>query len=773
MIKIYDDDLKQYFPADIEEEVFKVKLKNFIKKDNYYFSIFLLTKINISYKYIDNNILKTLYQPIKKYKEDCLINKDKKICLSILHHLDNSVDVKLAIRFFSLFDLNEKFITELKKCFNYSDIYKYYRNICITVLKEEYEYNELFLIMKLLDNEKLVFQNLFPVFKRISTYASENIVENNIISCSKILKALVVCAPRYIIKKEEYTTSLLSYLVHIFYDSNNFNFISFKETVLLLDTIENITEINFKDTKMLNIAYGIFTDCYNNLEYIVEYNSDKNCDISYIRSSLLEDIVVLVSTIRLITIFYKFSYRLGSRMYDYIEMYKIIEKIYICKIEGINTKEWYFMYNKFISYKYELLDILLEDNNKELPDLSTDNIMKISFNTQSLYRDLENGTEGLNLIQNTNVILNMVDFNMITPLIVDEKRIIYSIDFVTNNKFPNIRLFIKQLAKYNKQEELTLFTFKLIQQYKNIKNREKIICKKSDDDNYVSEFINNINEKNNTELNYQESNTKLNYQENNTELNDQEKDICSKQPLPEITINNSEKEKYDKKTQNSYKKNITIKKYNIVNHDIIIDLYLFNIECLNNNIISKRRNIILDYLMRYCKNKEKIIVSLFQRLSEIKVLNPHIFVLLSCISDGFSKRNIISIFDYLMCIVSILGKKDFKITQRLIIYSISYICIKNDYIPELNKIINKNKDNMKINRNNTSKFHFMIIMIFLISRKYLKSKKMKCYDFIIKVILECTEEERVEIKNIYFNNDENNMYLENFNDFLKEIDTMR
>ncbi|KAF7683890.1 hypothetical protein TCON_0915 [Astathelohania contejeani] len=398
-------------------------LNMILNMENSHIALYLLKNFKPKCHFIDNQELSGLRKFIKQYK---LINRfhditsfDEIMVNFIINSMINNIDIEHLIRCVGLLTLNEKHIIYFRSFFGYSQIYKYYKKMNESFYTEKYTYLEISMVMRMLDNPILCFNNLLPMFSRVTKYVKELVIEKNIVKCCGTLRAVINHSNKMLLDKGDYFPSLISFLVTIFYDSTNFRFISLTDTKTILRSIEDLVNFSKQNAKMRTITFGIYKECYKNLK-----------DLIIKKSSVYEDNIALSSLIKILSIFLKSSYELGARMYNYDDIFDFIQNLEINKPSSISLEEWDMLISSTIKYKYEILDFIY-------PYCENSELNLVIFRNDLLQTD-----ELFKLLDRINCLVDAIDWETIIDIACSSEYSNEFIKFVFNEKF-----FIKKSKK--------------------------------------------------------------------------------------------------------------------------------------------------------------------------------------------------------------------------------------------------------------------------------------------------------------------------------------
>ncbi|KAG0441793.1 hypothetical protein DMUE_0786 [Dictyocoela muelleri] len=371
-----------------------------------------------------------------EYKNDYfqIRNIDDEMCEYLLNTINSNLKddkdyLDSFISCISILNINNTNLKRIKEKFGYSQIFKIFKKLIIT---QKYKNHKIIsLIIKLLNNPSLCFNNVLPIITRINNYVKKGI-DKNFITCITILRA--VAEEGTLIENYcEYFTGLISFLVDIAINPKNFIFFDIDEIEQLLDTIEKLVHKRKKNIKLSNISIGIFLklqeelfisvhkDPSNPLNKSPEISNgnileNKNFSKSFLRTG--EEQLALGSHLKIMTVIYSFTYESGCRMYDYNELFNL----------ALNLN---FDMDLPIKFKYEFLDLIFPDYLNEIEN--TEHEKDTGHNT----RDNDNSRSQKNNLEkypsNTNSNISLVNSSVLI-----EKDMI---EIVNDEKFTEILIY--------------------------------------------------------------------------------------------------------------------------------------------------------------------------------------------------------------------------------------------------------------------------------------------------------------------------------------------
>lgn len=195
-----------------------------------------------------------------------------------------------------------------RSLFSYSKIYSIFKEQMKNIFVEGLEPEFLEYLILLLNNNKLVYKHILPVIQKISTFVDQNIVDKSIVNCCILLKSITRIYPENL--NPTFIASILTYLIDLLLDSQNFVFISLPGSKIILDTIRVQSEmiLQSKDVEidLKKISLGLMRKL---VEAIKKYK----------HSTVYEEIMVVVSATGCLECILKLFIKFENRNIDFID----------------------------------------------------------------------------------------------------------------------------------------------------------------------------------------------------------------------------------------------------------------------------------------------------------------------------------------------------------------------------------------------------------------------------------------------------------------------
>ncbi|KAI5169417.1 hypothetical protein PAEPH01_0692 [Pancytospora epiphaga] len=170
--------------------------------------------------------------------------------------------IRLHIQCFSC--LKNVDLNYLRKYFGYSEIYQTFKEAISGLFTYYTPSKYLVLLIRLLDNNQLVYKNMLPVILRIKSYIEKDVVDKNIGACCSALNSVASCCPEYF--NETLVASLLGYLGKLLHTPQNYLFLSGKDVSAILETFNTLGSFEFQGTVTKNNTVGLLRECVGKIE---------------------------------------------------------------------------------------------------------------------------------------------------------------------------------------------------------------------------------------------------------------------------------------------------------------------------------------------------------------------------------------------------------------------------------------------------------------------------------------------------------------------------
>ncbi|KHN69050.1 hypothetical protein M896_100340 [Ordospora colligata OC4] len=219
-----------------------------------YIKYFLLTNIPLEPVQGSKEILDQLKSFFKQYNRSQTIFHIE-FSIAMADFVKRSIipgDIEDFVCCMSELNLSSIDLEYYRKHFGYSQTYNLYKSIIKRIFSCRFSHKEIGLTMLLLDNQSMCFKRLLPIFKRLTVYATDNIIDKNLVACCIALKAVIVYIPQSVSQKHTYIISLLTYLSGIVTNCMSFAFINEHDADEVLSTIHLLAGLDMdKESKLV------------------------------------------------------------------------------------------------------------------------------------------------------------------------------------------------------------------------------------------------------------------------------------------------------------------------------------------------------------------------------------------------------------------------------------------------------------------------------------------------------------------------------------------
>jgi len=228
----------------------KGKLDSILESQDLYFVFYQLTTEDIPPTPLTNE--KTFKKLCKFLESFASVNH--LVNLNFDEDLENFITTSLKMplewEVHCLSFLSIKNLEKYQKRYSYVKIYSLFKECVATLFDKNYDIPYISFLIKLLDNDPLVYKNLLPVISKMNLFVSENILDICITDCCTMLCAFAGSCPRYL--EENLVIPLISYLVGLLQNPHNFLFLHERDIRIISKTIKALHDIReLQDTQLL------------------------------------------------------------------------------------------------------------------------------------------------------------------------------------------------------------------------------------------------------------------------------------------------------------------------------------------------------------------------------------------------------------------------------------------------------------------------------------------------------------------------------------------
>lgn len=212
------------------------------------------------------------------------------------------VSIDLHIKCLSyLHDVDLDYFRDL---YSYNKIYQCFRATIANLFVHSTDHRHIGVLIRLLNNNQLVYKNLLPIISRLNSYVTKDIVDKNIVACCSVLDAVVrCCADRF---SDILVISLLGYLAKILHSPQNFLFLKEDDAAAVIGAFKTLSRFSFRDFGVKSTSRGLLRECIGKIE-------------EYRNSTVYEEVLVVVYMADVLPHVFDLFIRYGNRSFDFIE----------------------------------------------------------------------------------------------------------------------------------------------------------------------------------------------------------------------------------------------------------------------------------------------------------------------------------------------------------------------------------------------------------------------------------------------------------------------
>ncbi|ELA41901.1 uncharacterized protein VICG_01085 [Vittaforma corneae ATCC 50505] len=295
------------------------KIKRALRNPDPSLVFFYLKDVHISSRVeLNDELMNKLLKFMKSFlQNDIFIKNDFESFMSKFLKKVTSQSPELHIRCISMLksavsaDPSDKSndLEFYRTMFGYSKIYTIFKDQIKSLFTEGAEPEFLLCLMKLLDNHKLIYKNLLPVIEKLGMFLDQHIVDRTVIECCTALHCAGRTCPELF--NNVFVASLLTYLIDLLVDPQNFIFIGFSESKIIINTVETLTDIlssNMEqtDADLRKLSMGLFRLLAENIR-------------EYKRSTVYEEIMVVLSATACLESIFKLFLKAGNRNIEFLD----------------------------------------------------------------------------------------------------------------------------------------------------------------------------------------------------------------------------------------------------------------------------------------------------------------------------------------------------------------------------------------------------------------------------------------------------------------------
>lgn len=295
------------------------RIKRALRKPDPFLAFFYLKGVHISsFIELDDEIMSKLLEFMKSFTQsDVFIRNDFENFMSRFLKKITSKSLELHIRCISMLKLTESNslngegsdLEFYRNTYGYGKIYAIFKGQIKHLFIDGTEPKFLLCLMKLLDNHRLVYKNLLPVIEKLGMFLDQHIVDKTVVECCIALWCAGKTCPELL--SSVFVASLLTYLIGILMDTQNFIFIGFSESKIIINTVETLAGIlanstEQTDTNVRKLSMGLFRLLAENIR-------------EYRHSTVYEEAMVVLSATACLESVFKLFLKAGNRNIDFFD----------------------------------------------------------------------------------------------------------------------------------------------------------------------------------------------------------------------------------------------------------------------------------------------------------------------------------------------------------------------------------------------------------------------------------------------------------------------
>lgn len=229
-----------------------------------------------------------------------------------------------------------------RKLYSYSRIYNIFRamiqNVTENSVPEVLPTEYIQLLIRLLNNNKLVYKNLLPIISKFNLFISKNIVDKNIATCCSVMNALVLeCKDMF---NPELITSLSCYLLGIIINPHNHLFLKSAEMSVIFDTLSSLIVVSSPDRTNYKSAIGMLRQAGTAFS-------------EYCKSTVSEEIMTSLYSLEIITPIFNLALACGCKDFKFLTMINFSQADYgFCR-----KREDEIVAQRYIIGKYKFINM--------------------------------------------------------------------------------------------------------------------------------------------------------------------------------------------------------------------------------------------------------------------------------------------------------------------------------------------------------------------------------------------------------------------------------
>lgn len=196
-------------------------------------------------------------------------------------------------------------IPHFRLLFGYNKIYQCFKESITNLFVSDFRACYIGMLIRLLNNSKLVFKNILPIISRLNLYTKEDLVDKNIGACCCALDAIATHVPEHF--NDVLITSLINYIARLLSTPHNYLFLTKNDIVAIKSAFGTLCRFDFKDGAMRQHSLGLLR---SSMAKIREYH----------RSTVCEEVSVVLHMTDILTPMLELYIRLGNTRTDFIDI---------------------------------------------------------------------------------------------------------------------------------------------------------------------------------------------------------------------------------------------------------------------------------------------------------------------------------------------------------------------------------------------------------------------------------------------------------------------
>lgn len=250
-----------------------------------------------------DDVLTKLFEYIRRYAEHRhVVETGFNAFMNGLMKKIRPESIRLHIKCLSYLD--DVDLEHFRGLYGYNKIYGCFKTTVADLFTENTDHRNIEILIRLLNNNQLVYKNLLPIVSKLNSYATKDVVDRNIAACCSVLDAVTrYCPDRF---NDTLIISLLGYLAKLLHSPQSFLFLGERETTAIISALRTLSAFDFSGTDAKSSSRGLLRECIGK---IVEYR----------HSTVYEEILVVVYMTEILAPIFDLCIRYGNRSIDFID----------------------------------------------------------------------------------------------------------------------------------------------------------------------------------------------------------------------------------------------------------------------------------------------------------------------------------------------------------------------------------------------------------------------------------------------------------------------